>query len=441
MGVLQRRSTLQPMQSGFTAGQGTDTCLLQCINAIEQAEQDKSSLYYVSYDISKAFDRPPKEIIKLCWHRVGVPEDIVEWLVNLDIGGRCYIKSPWAQNQIRKGQIISETTCGYFTAETGVPQGSSEGAITWLILFDVLLTLIRKATASDLYVRDPNGWLRKQWPTAFADDLMTYAASLEMAQYQAKLVSIFCMLTGLEIAPTKMTARVIYPTEEHISNPMELKLWTLQGDEAIVPIDTGTEDSSLLRYLGIFFEQCHSWSGQLQKLVDKVAEAVRVLTHSRASSTIKWYAVSMSSYAAITYPAKFAPWCLQEYETLLQPLNQILRQLTYNRPTLAAQLITGSSRYGNVDLPDLLPKIQHEKYKMLQRAQENGGLSRCAVDNMLRRVAELNSIPHTDSSPILYAQMDLKELNSAKNWISSAKNWNEPTYPTTNPWNSNKWHH
>ena len=66
IGVLQRRGNLQPMQSGFTAGQGTDTCLLQCINAIEQAEQDKSSLYYVSYDISKAFDRPPIEIIKLC---------------------------------------------------------------------------------------------------------------------------------------------------------------------------------------------------------------------------------------------------------------------------------------------------------------------------------------------------------------------------------------
>ena len=61
----------------------------------------------------------------------------------------------------------------YFITETGVPQGSSEGAITWLILFDVLLTLIRKANASDLYIKDPNGSLRKQWPTAFADDLMT----------------------------------------------------------------------------------------------------------------------------------------------------------------------------------------------------------------------------------------------------------------------------
>jgi hypothetical protein len=148
MGILQKRGTLQPMQSGFTAGQGTDTCLLQCINAIEQAEQDKSSLYYVSYDISKAFDRPPKELLKICWHRIGVPEDIVEWLVNLDLEGRCYIKSPWAQKLIQTGQLITDTDCEFYTAATGVPQGSSEGAITWVILFDVLLTMIKKANAS-----------------------------------------------------------------------------------------------------------------------------------------------------------------------------------------------------------------------------------------------------------------------------------------------------
>ena len=72
-----------------------------------------------------------------------------------------------------------------------------------------------------------------------------------------------------------------------------------------------------------------------------------------------------------------------------------------------------------MELPDLLPKIQYEKYKMIQRAQENGGLSHCAANTMLCRVAALNNIPHTDTSPILYAHMDMPELARAKNWISS----------------------
>ena len=85
--ILQRHNVLQSTQAGFCLGYSTETSLLQFINIIEQAEQYHSRLYYVSYDISKAFDRPTKNILKLGWARVGVPEDIINWLVDMDIGG------------------------------------------------------------------------------------------------------------------------------------------------------------------------------------------------------------------------------------------------------------------------------------------------------------------------------------------------------------------
>ena len=91
------------------------------INIIEQAKQYHSSLYYVSYDISKAFDRPPKNILKLGWARVGVPEDIINWLVDMDVGGRAYIKSPWAQNNLNDHSKMTETTCPFFTQITSPP--------------------------------------------------------------------------------------------------------------------------------------------------------------------------------------------------------------------------------------------------------------------------------------------------------------------------------
>lgn len=61
-------------------------------------QESQVALSRILYDISKAFDRPTKGFIKLCWHRIGVPDDIARWLVDLDIGGRSYIKSPWAQH-------------------------------------------------------------------------------------------------------------------------------------------------------------------------------------------------------------------------------------------------------------------------------------------------------------------------------------------------------
>ena len=418
VGVLQKHETLQDMQSGFTAGQSTETCLLQIINAIEQSEQDHSPLFYVSYDISKAFDRPTKGFIKLCWHRIGVPDDIARWLVDLDIGGRSYIKSPWAQRKINKGQIITDTDCEYFIAENGVPQGSSEGAITWLVIFDVLLTMLRNGNTNDIFVRDAEGKLHTQWPTAFADDLMTYAATFKACQKQAWLTSGFCMLTGLEIAPSKMTARAFYVTET--VDPMEIRMYTISGSSITIPIDHGNVEQTLLRYLGLYIEPDHSWTGQLQKIVDKVAETVRVLTHSRASSTIKWYAISKSSYTGIMYPSKFAPWSMDEYTKLLSPLHRVTRTLTGNRRTIASQLLTGPPKYGYTGLNDLVAMIQKEKYKMVQRAQENGGLSNLAVNRMLTRLTEINNIPATIGSPILLAHMDMTELKKAKNWISSA---------------------
>lgn len=79
-----------------------------------------------------------RERVKICWHRVTVPEDIVELLINLDIDVCSYIKSPWTQNKIKKG----EYRLWIFTAITAVPQGSSEGGIVWIIIFDVLITML-----------------------------------------------------------------------------------------------------------------------------------------------------------------------------------------------------------------------------------------------------------------------------------------------------------
>ena len=185
--------------------------------------------------------------------------------------------------------------------------------------------MLKLRNCVDFYVKTMSETLCPQDPTAFADDLLTYAATLRHCREQAMVVSSFCMLTGLEIAPVKMIARAIYPSSHDLQQPMELPLWLLNGTTVTVPVSTGTDHTDLLRYLGIYIEQEHTWNGQLSKLVDKVSETVRVLTHARASSVIKWCAISTSSYSALTYPAKYAPWTLDEYDRLLYPLRQILR--------------------------------------------------------------------------------------------------------------------
>jgi hypothetical protein len=250
MQVQEKHKVLQDMQSGFRAGVSTTTSLLQFINALEQAEQKKLPLYCTSYDISKAFDRPSKGLIKLAWTRVGVPDDVAQWLVDLDIGIKSFIKSPWAQAQTKKNRLISRTTCPYFEQVMGVPQGSSEGGNTWLVIFDILLTMLKLRHVSRLYIQDTQGKLRPQNPTAFADDLLTYDPDQEGVQLHADVIPFFCMMTGLKIAPSKMVARATNVQSE--AGHLSLNLWTINGERVQVPISSMTRKKTTLRYSGIW---------------------------------------------------------------------------------------------------------------------------------------------------------------------------------------------
>ena len=70
--------------------------------------------------------------IKLGLTGIGVPENIINLLLYIDIGGRTYIKSPWTLSQPADHSKI--TACPFFTQMTGVPQGSTEGELSWLAI-------------------------------------------------------------------------------------------------------------------------------------------------------------------------------------------------------------------------------------------------------------------------------------------------------------------
>ena len=401
-GVLNKHHVLQEMQAGFRSQRSTETSLVQFLNALELSQDQASPLYYTSYDISKAFDRPEKGLIRLAWNRVGIPPDIADWLARLDEGGQTFIKSPWAQAKIPKRGTISHTSVPSITQEVGVPQGSSEGGLTWLVIFDILLTMLHLAQASDFYIEDNEGQLHPQMPTAFADDLLTYASTPEMQQRQATITSFFCMMTGLELKPSKMVARAINVGPQEVARHQPLSLLLIDGTTGTLEIESDMDGAQgdAMRYLGIFIDIDNTWENQYKRVRSKVAETVRIITKARASPTIKWYALSMCGYAAVTYPAKFAPWTLAQYQDLVRPLDAAMRNLNSYRPTSPASLIYGAHRFGQLGLPSLHDRIQAEKFNLLQRTQETGGLPAIAADNMLTRVAQNLAIPHIVQSPV-----------------------------------------
>ena len=72
----KRWNIINENQHAYIQGKGTQTAIPQLIDAMESAEESKSSIFISSWDMSKAFDSLGRELVILCMERLHVPRDI-----------------------------------------------------------------------------------------------------------------------------------------------------------------------------------------------------------------------------------------------------------------------------------------------------------------------------------------------------------------------------
>ena len=94
--------------------------------------------------------------------------------------------------------------------------------------------------------------------------------------------------------------------------------------------------------------------------------------------------------------------------------------MTHNRPTIPAHMLHGATRYGCIDLPNIVQSIQHEKLKMIQRAQDLNPEAARAVAHLLSRVADFIAIPYTAGGSLTLGLMDDEDLEQYPCWETSA---------------------
>ena len=95
--ALERSGILSDSQYAFRPRRGTDSAILQLVNAIEEAQENRTELFVSSWDTRRAFDSPAKQILVRSWTRLGVPERVAKYLVDIDKKGRTIIKTDIAQ--------------------------------------------------------------------------------------------------------------------------------------------------------------------------------------------------------------------------------------------------------------------------------------------------------------------------------------------------------
>ena len=124
--------------------------------------------------MSQAFDNLSREMILLSLRRLHIPNDIAEYFISLDIGGRVLVRTPWLLDKLRS----ADTTLGegdYFYTEKGVGQGDIPSPLLWIAAFDIPLVALA-LVPSDFKIQDIECQSSVCSDVAYADDLVSVVA-------------------------------------------------------------------------------------------------------------------------------------------------------------------------------------------------------------------------------------------------------------------------
>ena len=114
----------------------------------------------MAFDTKKAFDSVNKPLMLDAWIRLGIPEDIAQYLMELDNEGRTTVKTQHANavyHQLGARNVLSDHTdddhAASFTARDGIGQGDSTSATAWIALYDILLCMMESNPITPYFSR------------------------------------------------------------------------------------------------------------------------------------------------------------------------------------------------------------------------------------------------------------------------------------------------
>ena len=104
------------------------TASLMFINMLEEVIKKGEVLHTCSWDITRAFDSVCKNVMRIAWTRLGVPQEWADWLVRLDEEGITAVRTPhaieiWNKNG-RKGFTYTRTRSKDGAQQGGMPRMS-----------------------------------------------------------------------------------------------------------------------------------------------------------------------------------------------------------------------------------------------------------------------------------------------------------------------------
>ena len=381
---VSKSGALSDNQHAYLYGKGTDTAAAQLLHALETARELKTDMFFTSWDMKKAFDSVSKAVLVFSWIRIGVPEALAVYMVDMDIGGSLLVRSPEVVAAVKSDLREAIKRFGFETV-IGTGQGDIPSPLNWDCFIDILLTALEIDSRLDVLkgnflVADADGFLIPMPEICFADDLLSVKARLEALQRSADIVSAFCIIFDLKLSMEKFRAFMVIWGNDKRELPDELIIHT----KGWVPMVMKLELSGSFKHLGVTSDVDASSSTQHAMHLALLKKSLGVIKVKRLSDEAKWVGISKSLYAKIAYSAKFESVSLNKLEELDVPIQIFLRSQAKMLPGFPNTLLFAGREVMGLGFEKLSERVMRDKEALLQRLTRSdpacaGGLMRRAL--------------------------------------------------------------
>jgi hypothetical protein len=407
---------LENTQHGFRPKKGTDTAVAGMINTLETAQEYCSRVLLSSWDLKKAFDSVPKDILVWSWMRLGIPEELALYLVEMDFLGSTVVRTPLTATLNDTNGKLGIIEGGWqFSAELGAGQGDIPSPSNWNALFDMLLKAIRIGCCDDFAVMGACGEAIKPGCIGYADDLIGITGSPAKMQKFADIISGFTILTGLTFSIEKFRAFAI-----NWGNPIHLPPVVITvHTKGWVPQQFTMETRGVMKHLGVHWDMSLDPGVMLKLAKETLQSSCNMLDRKHASPDCKRIAMEMSIHKKIAYYAKYMNCTMAELYKLDVPCNKLIRSMTKNTSNYSTDMLYASTKRGGLNYKRLSDYILKCKFSYWERLTLKGYNEWSTAMGLFTREAKARCDPVIPGTRIELHH----EAHSDGRWMSSCAQW------------------